>query len=367
MQRMQSWTVIGGAASAKKGRAVVKHIARFDGRECVVQTRVATVCQSCSGRGSMLGIFQVVALLVVSAASWAQTNQASQTEWSKENLSGFLISHGFQSGQYESYFRQYRSLREASLDLGFSIDNLRAPLNARNHVPLVQLMPAPKGRRGSKKLDKAYTDGDKVGDTNSAAPNNVQPPVMEDDYRTVILHGWYFGVTAEEGHTLNDPTAPCSVKAFLKAPAPTHYLPPDSSPTIHIKLVSISGKFARPPSITFDVSDPGKTNLAFAPYGFSINMRQSSPSRSQRDQFYNGDDYDLVFPDPSRVIIAEPAQKTTLTAEVQGDDLKRFRKNLKKGKWEVRVFFNSGKDYRRVDYQFLGDLRSDNFFEAEVK
>ncbi|HTC93566.1 MAG TPA: hypothetical protein VK699_08945 [Terriglobales bacterium] len=343
----------------------MKHIARFDGREWVVQTRVASVSQSGCGRESMPGIFLVVVLLVVSAASWAQTNQASQTEWPKQVMREFLISHGFQSGQNETYSRQYRNLGEASLDLGFSIDDLQRPLNARNYVPLVKLAPAAKGRRDSKKLDKVCTDGDKVLDTNSAAPNNVQQSRMEDAYRTLTLHGWFFSVATEKGYTLDDPT-PCSVRAFLQVREHT-YLPPDSSPTIHIKSVSILRKFARPPSITFDVLDPGKTILAFEQYRFRINMMQSSPSRSQRDQFCYGDDYRIVFPDLSPVIIVEPGQTTTLRAEVQGDDLKRFRKSLKKGKWEVRVLFNSGKDFRVVDYQFLGDLRSDNSFEAEVQ
>jgi hypothetical protein len=339
----------------------VKHIARFDGREWVVQTRVATVSQSCCGRESMRGIFQVVVLLVVSAASWAQTDQASQTDWPKQVMREFLISHGFQSGQNETYSRQYSNLREASLDLGFSIDDLRGPLNARNYVPLVKLAPAAKGRRGSKKLDKVWTDGDKVLDTNSAAPNNVQPPRMEDAYRTSTLHGWVFSVATEKGYTLDDPT-PCSVRAFLHVGEHT-YLPPDSSPTIHIKSVSISREFARPPSITFDVSVPGKTILAFKQDQFRIEMSQSSPSRSETDEFYG----ELVFPDSSPVIIVQPGQMITLRAEVQDDDLKRVRKSLKKGKREVRVLFNSGKDSRVVDYQFLGDLRSDNFFEAEVK
>jgi hypothetical protein len=340
----------------------VKHIARFDGREWVVQTRVATVSQSCSGRESMRGIFQVVVLLVVSAASWAQTDQASQTEWPKQVISGFLISHGFQSKESESYSRQYSNLREASLDLGFSIDHFQRPLNDRNYLPLVKLAPAPKGRRGSKKLDKVCTDEDKVLDTNSAAPNNVQPPRI--DARTVILHGWYFDVTAEKGYTLDDPTAPCSVAVELLHGRAHTYLPPDSSPTIHIKSVSISRKFARPPSITFDVSVTGKTILAFEQYRFGINMTQSTPSRSQTDDF--GDDYGLAFPDSSPVIIVNPAQTTTLRAEVQGRDLKRFRKSLKKGKWEVRVLFNSGKDSRAVDYEFLGETESD-LFQAEVQ
>jgi hypothetical protein len=298
----------------------VKHIARFDGREWVVQTRVASASQSCCGRESMPGLFQVVVLLVVSAASWAQTDQASQTDWPKQVMSGFLISHGFHSKQDESYSRKYRNLREASLDLGFSIDGLRGPLNARNYVPL-------------------------------------NAPRM-NDYRTVTLHGWYFEVTAKKGHTLDDPTAPCSVAVeLLYGRAPT-YLPPDSSPTIHIKSVSISREFARPPSITFDVSVTGKTILAFKQDHFRINMRQSSSY---------GDDYRLVFPDSSPVIIVQPGQTITLRAEVQGDDLEQFKQYLKKGKWEVRVLFNSVKDQSVVDYQFLGVTASDNSFEAEVQ
>lgn len=113
----------------------------------------------------MRNIFQRILCVIVSFASLGC--HTSQNEWRQH----FLTSHKFQNDDYDLYFRRYRSLSEASRDLGFPISDLRIPPNG--------------------------------------------PGIDVEDKRVVELHDWVFVVTAEKGHTLDDSTSPCTVSTAL--------------------------------------------------------------------------------------------------------------------------------------------------------
>lgn len=78
----------------------------------------------------------------------------------------FLISHGFHREERDTYTRHYDSLSEASRHIGFSIHSAFIPPNG---------------------------------------------PPFGPDVRVFDLNGWGFVVTADQGRTLDDLGAPCTV------------------------------------------------------------------------------------------------------------------------------------------------------------
>jgi hypothetical protein len=87
-------------------------------------------------------------------------------------LEQFLAAHEFHSEGRDIYSRRYRSLKEASDDLGVSLVGLRIPENG--------------------------------------------PPSLEyRDERVFELNGWHFTVLAEKGRTLDDLNTPCTVGTSL--------------------------------------------------------------------------------------------------------------------------------------------------------
>jgi len=120
----------------------------------------------------MRTIFQIVITLAVVFGS--VSCKTTQAQWRKQ----FLVSHNFHldDSRAETYSRHYDRLSEASRDLGFSISSLRIPPNG--------------------------------------------PGMDIEDTRIADIDDWGFVITAEKGHTLDEPNTPCTVgTALFQVPA----------------------------------------------------------------------------------------------------------------------------------------------------
>jgi hypothetical protein len=112
-------------------------------------------------------IFQIVLCVVTgSALLGCSTAQSPQAQWREQ----FLISHGFQREERDTFSRHYDSVGEASRHIGFSMNSPFVPPNG---------------------------------------------PLGGPDMRVYDLDGWGFVVTADKGRTLDDLSTPCTVVTAL--------------------------------------------------------------------------------------------------------------------------------------------------------
>lgn len=143
-----------------------------------------------------------------------------------------------------------------------------------------------------------------------------------------------------------------SASAILAA---QRLLPPESTPTLHIKTVTIPADRTQPLSVTFEMAARGTGAVTVAQQQFSLHIS----TRSQPYLFVS----DLQFTtNAARLFTFEPhvAATLTVTSSTNRHGVPVTWSALKPGRYSARVYINGGKT-REFDYQWLGQTYSDDY------
>lgn len=134
-------------------------------------------------------------------------------------------------------------------------------------------------------------------------------------------------------------------------------LPPESTPVLRIKKVTVPDDRTRPLSVTFEMAARGTGAFTVAQQQFSLHI--STP----RQPYLFVSDLQFSNSAPPRLFAIEPhtAATLTVTSSTNRDGvLPHIWSALKPGKYSVRVYINGGKT-RDFDYQWLGQTYSDEY------
>lgn len=255
----------------------------------------------------MRAIFQIVILLVVILASFGC--KTTQAQWRKQ----FLVSHGFHQDNPNglTYSRNYDSLDEASQDLGFSITNLKVPINRWILDP--------------------------------------------DNERIAMVNGWGFVITAHGTNSLDELT-PCAVATAIVQYEPKVYLATKSYPRLRLISVDEPQQRSQPLQVTLEVAAVGKTPLTLSQDQFSVHIDSHQP---ESFLFIGRSFFEKKEP---KIFKISPQKPITLTLTTFTNDLGggEYWNKLPHGSYLLRVYITGGKE-QQFDYQWRGQDYSDDY------